>query len=359
MILTTVLKQLFAGRAGVSIDTLIADARAALAVNDLDAAETAATAILAVQPRHAEASYYAGLIAYKRGDHAGALTAFRRAEVHGPANAEHACLTALCYHALQDNASAQRYCEIALEHDPNYVNAHVLMAGIALPGPEYIDVIAAIHRSLKPATYLEVGVFQGRSLALADAATSAIGVDPQPEVRVPLGKNARVFAMTSDAFFRQHDVRAEYGGRPLDLAFIDGMHHFDFALRDFAQVERYCTQDSIVLVNDCFPLDRATATREYTTTFWSGDVWRLILALKKYRPDLEIHTIAARPTGLALIRNLDPQSRVLTENMDAIVAELMGTDYSVLDANKREMLNWFPNDWPKIEALLKPVAGRA
>jgi hypothetical protein len=124
-------------------------------------------------------------------------------------------------------------------------------------------------------------------------------------------------------------------------------------------VERYCTQDSIVLVHDCFPLDRATATREYTTTFWSGDVWRLILALKKYRPDLEIHTIAARPTGLALIRNLDPQSRVLTENMDAIVAELMGTDYSVLDANKREMLNWFPNDWPKIEALLKPVAGRA
>ena len=108
-----------------------------------------------------------------------------------------------------------------------------------------------------------------------------------------------------------------------------------------------------------FRSNRATATRDRATTCWSGDVWRLILALKKHRPDLEIFTIAARPTGLALIRNLDPQSRVLSDNMDKIVAEFMATDYAVLDHNKREMLNWFPNDWTKIEGLLKPVVSDA
>lgn len=273
--------------------------------------------------------------------------------------AEHACLMASCHFALQDTVSAGKYCEIALQHDPDYLNAHLLLSSIALPGSGYMHNISAIHRALRPATYLEIGVFQGKSIILANTETSSIGIDPQPDIRVPLGNNIRIIAKTSDAFFEQHDVRAEFGGRPIDLAFIDGMHHFDFALRDFAHIERHCTRNSIILVHDCYPLNRATATRERSTIFWSGDVWRLIPALKKYRPDLQICTIATQPTGLALIRNLDPQSRVLTNNIDAIVAEFMAADYAVLDTNKREMLNWFPNDWGTIEGLLRPSTGDA
>ena len=237
--------------------------------------------------------------------------------------AEHACQMAFCHFALQNHAIAERYCEIALQHDSNYINAHALLVAIQMPGSDYTDVISAIHRSLRPATYLEIGVAQGKSIALANAETSSIGVDPEPDIQLPLSSNTRVFTKTSDTFFAEHDVRAEFGGRPIELAFIDGMHHFDFALRDFVHIERHCTQKSIILIHDCYPLNRATATRDRATTCWSGDVWRLILALKKHRPDLEIFTIAARPTGLALIRNLDPQSRVLSDNMDKIVAEFM------------------------------------
>ena len=41
-----------------------------------------------------------------------------------------------------------------------------------------------------------------------------------------------LFPQTSDEFFARNDVGAELGGLPVDLAFIDGMHHFEFALRD-------------------------------------------------------------------------------------------------------------------------------
>ena len=129
------------------------------------------------------------------------------------------------------------------------------------------------------------------------------------------------------------------------------MHQFDFALRDFINIEKRAAAGSTILVHDCYPLDEITARRERVTKFWSGDVWRLIVALKRYRPDLEIHTIATAPTGLGLIRRLDPTSTVLADNLDRIVAEMSALPYATLDGNKDAALNFFPNEWPRIAEL--------
>src|SRR6185436_7092029 len=164
-------------------------------------------------------------------------------------------------------------------------------------------------------TYLEIGVETGYSIQFAAPGTRAIGVDPKPAIAVPLGPHVQIFAETSDAFFAHRDVRAALGGLPLDLAFIDGMHHFEFALRDFMNIERLCVAQSTVLIHDCFPRDRRTAQREPDPQFWAGDVWRLVVLLKKYRPDLQIHTVATPPTGLAIVRNLDPSSQVIGDRL--------------------------------------------
>jgi hypothetical protein len=34
------------------------------------------------------------------------------------------------------------------------------------------------------------------------------------------------------------------------------MHHFEFALRDFANTERHCTPQSTILIHDTYPLNR-------------------------------------------------------------------------------------------------------
>lgn len=230
--------------------------------------------------------------------------------------------------------------------------AHVLLANIEMAGEDYFRVLARMHSHLKPKTYLEIGVFRGASLQLVPETTQAIGVDPEPCLDNPPGPNQEVFAETSDDFFAKHDVRAEFGGKPIDMAFIDGMHQFEFALRDFINIERNAHRGSVVLIHDCYPLDEQTAARERATAFWSGDIWRLILILRKYRPDLEVHTVTTPPTGLGLVYNLDPASTVLSDNLDAIVREYLATDFSVLNAGKRDLLNACGNDWSAIARLV-------
>jgi hypothetical protein len=219
-------------------------------------------------------------------------------------------------------------------------------------GVDYYEVLARIHSFLKPRTYVEIGLRNGVSLALAKTALAAIGIDPAPDLQVPLRTGARVFQMTSDAFFAQYDLAAELGRQPVDLAFIDGMHLFEFALRDFANLERFCAPASTILVHDAYPLDPVTAARERTTQIWSGDVWKLILCLKKYRPDLRISTVEVPPTGLAIIRGLDPRSTILASRLDSLYGEFIPYAYGELAAAKAQQLNRIENKWHEIKAAL-------
>jgi hypothetical protein len=262
------------------------------------------------------------------------------------------------YHAAQvaymagDAALALDYCQRLRRTAPAFQDVDLLESQIRFRGDYYFQVLARIIETVRPRSYVEIGVAAGDSLRLVKAPTIAVGIDPQPQLTAPLAPNQKVFVETSDAFFAGHDLRAELGGLPVDLAFIDGMHHFEFALRDFANLERYCTPASTILIHDVYPLDRETAERERRRNFWSGDVWRLILLLKKYRPDLGIHTIGTAPTGLALVRKLDPASRVLLERHDQICQEYLALDYSHIEDDMAGKLNLFPNDWERIRPLL-------
>lgn len=220
-------------------------------------------------------------------------------------------------------------------------------------GPWYLRRLSEVHRLLKPRTYLEIGVDRGHSFCRALAETVSIGVDPNPSPEIPAAPNRRIFAATSDDFFASQDVPALLGRIPLDLAFVDGMHRFEYAVRDFMNLERISTPRTTILVHDCYPLTRASAERERATVFWSGDVWRLVLLLRKYRPDLSVHTVAIPPTGLAIIRGLDPESLSLERHGPEWVEEFLALDYSFLEGRKHALLNRVPNDWARIHSLLR------
>ena len=123
--------------------------------------------------------------------------------------------------------------------------------------PEYTLLIDRIHLHVVPRTYVEIGVATGRTLALVLPGTDAIGIDPDPRIKYPLSRKSRVFELTSDDFFAQKDLSSLLGHRPVDLAFIDGMHHFEFALRDFMNIERYASRSTAVLAHDCLPIDES------------------------------------------------------------------------------------------------------
>jgi hypothetical protein len=250
---------------------------------------------------------------------------------------------------------AAKLCHEALRFAPyseTQAKAHAMLSELEFSGPDYFRILARIHEHLRPATYLEIGVDEGRSLEIVRPETLTLGIDPNVHLRKPATSRQQVFEQTSDDFFEKYDVKRLLGDKPLDLAFIDGMHQFEFALRDFINVEKYCSANSIILIHDVYPIDAVSAQRERVSNFWSGDIWRLILLLRKYRPDLTVNTIGARPTGLAIVQNLNPHSRVLAERQREIIDEFLALDISVLDGRKREMLNYFPNDWASIARLI-------
>ncbi len=157
---------------------------------------------------------------------------------------------------------AVKNAERALALDPGLDSARDLLSAMFMHGEDYLRVLARLHEHLKPRTYLEIGVALGWSLSLVAPQTKVLAIDPAPQLGFEPPANLRLFKETSDDFFARHDARAELGGLPVDLAFIDGMHHFEFALRDFMNVERCSSPQSTIVLDDCFPRDRLTAQRE-------------------------------------------------------------------------------------------------
>jgi hypothetical protein len=186
------------------------------------------------------------------------------------------------------------------------VQAHWRMSKIRYPGPDYYKVLGWIHSAVNPTTYLEIGVASGLSLAKAGAKTRCIAIDPNPEFGLQhitrLKRNIALYLMSSEEFFKNHTP-----GTSVQLAFLDGSHLFEHVLSDFMNLEAYLTRESVVLVHDCLPLDAQTAARTRTSLFWSGDVWKLIPYLSRFRPDLRIKIIRTAPTGLAVIRGFGRQ----------------------------------------------------
>jgi Methyltransferase domain len=230
--------------------------------------------------------------------------------------------------------------------------ARKLLARLELPGDEYFEVLRRMHRYLKPKNYVEIGIWKGKSLRLAAPDTRVLGIDPAPRLKRPAGAHMQIFSETSDDFFSNHQLSELLGGEALELALIDGMHKFEYALRDFINLERYSKPGTIILFHDCYPVDEPSAERERKTLFWSGDIWRVILLLKKYRPDLSVHTILTPPSGLGMVLNPNSRSTVLSERLEQIVAEGFAMTYAALAAGKAELLNGCPNKWSKIRELL-------
>jgi hypothetical protein len=241
-------------------------------------------------------------------------------------------------------------CREALRIEPDLLPAHICMARARLPGDDFLTHLSRFHELLRPAVYLEIGVDAGRTLCLARRPTLAIGVDPEAPAGGAFATETRLVALESDAFFASGRADAELSGRAVELAFIDGLHHFEQALRDLAHVEGRSRRDSVVLLHDCLPLDAATASRERRTGFWSGDVWKILPILAEHRPDLDVFVIPAYPTGLAVVTRLDPGSRVLEERAAKIEAEWRDREWS--DAGGNPMLPVIENDWEAVRRRL-------
>jgi hypothetical protein len=202
-------------------------------------------------------------------------------------------------------------------------------------GISYAEFIERFLMKSGSRAHVEIGSRKGGSLN-SIVSCPAIAVDPEFRISTDVIQGRSVtmfFQMTSDVFFESYDPAALLG-RSIDTAFIDGMHLFEFCLRDFINLEKCGTRQSVIFFHDVFPLTAEMAGR--TTEFHSrkdlprrnwraGDVWKIVPALQKYRSDLKLICLDCPPTGLLAVTNLDPENDLLRRSYDTILSEFQHT----------------------------------
>lgn len=199
----------------------------------------------------------------------------------------------------------------------------------SVSGQHYLSTLVDIVTATRANWYIEIGSRSGTSLAKIPC--NFVAIDPVFQISNPVFRDARMmhfFQMTSDDFFA--DGFLDRSGITPDVAFIDGMHHFEFALRDFLNCEAAMGPGGVIILHDVCPstvamADRSTAELDAGRA-WTGDVWKVVPALLDHRPDLRIHLVDAAKTGLLVVHGLDPKNTVLRDNFDAICAQYMTLD---------------------------------
>jgi hypothetical protein len=171
------------------------------------------------------------------------------------------------------------------------------------------ELLQQLHQKIRPRTYLEIGIRTGRSMVLSRC--RSIGVDPFFKIDNPIHCDVQLIKATSDDFFARDEPLAHFEGVPVDLAFIDGMHLSDFALRDFMNIEPFMAGTGVVVLDDVLPRNGLEAARDRKTEPWTGDVYKVVEILQRRRPDLVVLVINTAPTGTAVVVGVDQASTIL------------------------------------------------
>lgn len=226
------------------------------------------------------------------------------------------------------------YCKLVYKEKGKCMPSEIIStsANVAIPrrggfqriiGQNYLHFLAELHSRMMFDWYMEIGCRAGKTFGPVRGKT--IAVDPFFRVTenvINSKPRLFVFQQTSDDFFA--DGFLAETKLKLSFSFLDGMHLFEFLLRDFINTEAVSLSEGVIAMHDCCPSNFPMQSRNYTNLkkgqAWTGDVWKLIPIIQEYRPDLKMEILGAAPTGVVLLSNLDPGNRVLSENYDEIIS---------------------------------------
>jgi len=117
-----------------------------------------------------------------------------------------------------------------------------------------------LYTSLAPQSVIEIGSRRGRTRSRMYAHLRSQSLSTQHrEPIVPLKTETHIYAETSDEFFARRGPDALLAGQPLGVGFIDGLHLYEQALKDFINLEKYCGPRSVDFIARYRPLGRSHA----------------------------------------------------------------------------------------------------
>ena len=195
----------------------------------------------------------------------------------------------------------------------------------------YLDFLKALHKNIYEG-YFEIGTRTGASLALSNS--PSVSIDPFFQLSTdPVGNKdlCLMFQETSDSFFQNRlpflsDLKCQ-------LAFIDGMHLFEYALKDFINLAKISSEKSLFLFHDPIPWTFQMATRNYDDvprgSAWTGDIWKLVHIFIDVGMKDNVKLLTSAPSGLLAVLNPDEKLvSKLENNYDQICSKWLDVNLS-------------------------------
>ena len=211
-------------------------------------------------------------------------------------------------------------------------------------------LIQAVTDRIGGHTYVEIGVHRGHVFT-SMTAPRKIGVDIKPPVdhiHRMLNRNVQYYTMPSDDFFARHANL--FDAHPIDVAFVDGLHHYRQALRDIEHCVEHLGSGGVIIFHDCNPrleintvLDTVRRRamqqglpRGHPGRNWNGDVWKAVVHLRAMRRDLRVFVVDA-DHGLGVANRGKPDSVLAYDETD--IDQMTWQD---LDRDRERLLNLVP-----------------
>jgi hypothetical protein len=206
----------------------------------------------------------------------------------------------------------------------------------------YLSFLRALHENVYEG-YFEIGTRTGASLILSQS--PSIAVDPFFQLENdPIGNKdfCLMFQETSDSFFENR--LPKLSGLRCQLAFIDGMHLFENALKDFINLAKISSEKALFLFHDPIPWTFKMATRNNEALerneAWTGDIWKLVHIFLDVGMKDNINLLSSAPSGLLAVLNPDEKIvSTLEKNYDKICSQWLD-----VELNKDNLKRFYETD---------------
>lgn len=196
-------------------------------------------------------------------------------------------------------------------------------------------------------SYLEIGVRRGETLCHV-ASDDKTGVDPNPQFD-KLASDLR--PVLAQAIFHKTDSNSFFASntKHFDVVFIDGLHQYEQVMTDIANAFNVLKPSGFIVLHDCCPTDAYSATREWHTGAWYGDVWKTIYQINRDYPAIG-HAVVPEDCGLGILWRKADLPQIVYD------PSLIDTTFDLYASENDGFLNL--TEASKLESVLPPVNSR-
>jgi len=163
------------------------------------------------------------------------------------------------------------------------------MSTFAYGTQHHSDLIVQLVKSVNCRTYLELGIYDGSTLArVGETVPRVIGVDIK-DLRI--NKNIGEFHLSTTQDFLQsfNDM--------VDVIFIDADHSFESVREDFESALKLLNEFGIIILHDTDPI-----SEKYLDKGYCGDSYKMLDWLEDNHPEMSVITLPISEAGLTIIK---------------------------------------------------------